>query len=612
MDGKIYSASGNFTMDFDSSDSARNANLLKYVQNATFTEPLKLERGGMLPEFTIAYETYGTLNEHKDNAVLICHALSGDSHVASHNAEDDEGWWEIMVGNGKPIDTSKYFVICPNVLGGCRGSTGPNSVNPQTKKCYGMDFPEITVADIVEAESILVDSLGISRLLAVVGGSLGGFCTLEWAVRFPDRLHSAVCLASGSHLTSQALAFDIVARNAIHSDPNFLGGQYHGKGVVPADGLAIARMLGHITYLSRESMMKKFDADRNQGRKIDTKFETKFSVGSYLAYQGEKFVDRFDANSYVAITTANDNFELGINHEELRRKLRKVMCRFLLISFSTDWLFPPFLSRDITRALLSLDKRVSYCNIESDCGHDAFLLPNEFHLYGNMTRGFLRSCQSANEWKMESSENNLPASRFPLKDSRFDLSQIIDLIPPGTTVLDLGCGGGSLLAQLRQQGNSRVAGLEIDEKKVLKCIDRGIDVVQADLNEGLKAFEDDQFDFVILSKTLQTVRDVELVLSEMLRVGVRCIVSFPNLGYHEYRKRLSEQGRAPRIDSGRTTGEWFNTNDVRFLTLADFEDFCTEKSIRIHYAIPLDTKNNKQVTDKPNENADTVIMVISR
>ena len=589
-------------MNFDSSDSVRNANPLKYLQEITFSCPLPLELGGTLPEVRIAYETYGQLNARKDNAILICHALSGDSHVAAHDENDDPGWWEIMVGSDKPIDTDQYFVICPNCLGGCRGSTGPDDINPNTGKRYGTDFPEITVGDIVEAQCRLIDHLGIARLLAVVGGSLGGINAIEWARRFPDRLSAAIPVATGSHLTSQALAFDIVARNAIQSDPHFHGGQYHDHGVVPANGLAIARMLGHITYLSRESMMRKFDATRNEGRKVDTNFETKFSVGSYLAYQGEKFVERFDANSYITITTAIDNYELGNTPEELKKSLRKSMCRWLILSFSSDWLYPPFLSRQIAEALLALNKRVNYCNIPSDCGHDAFLLENDFHLYGEMIRAFLKNVAFEQE-----SGGALPFAR----PDRLDYGQILDLIPRGASVLDLGCGKGGLLARLRQRENSRVLGVEIEELYVLQALQRGIDVVQANLNEGLKIFEDDQFDFVVLSKTLQTIHDVEFVLDEMLRVGTRGIVSFPNLGYHEHRRRLSEEGRAPQIRHDSVPMEWYNTSDVRFLTLTDFEDFCKKKSIRIHISIPLDTCNHKQVVENPNENADVVIMVLS-
>ncbi|MDR0704366.1 MAG: homoserine O-acetyltransferase [Planctomycetaceae bacterium] len=590
-------------IDFDSTDSVRNAKALKHVQEVVFRTPLMLEHGDMLPEVKVAYETYGTLNSKKDNAVLLCHALSGDSHAASHDDEDDPGWWEIMVGPGKPIDTNQFFVICTNCLGGCRGTTGPDDINPKTGKRYGIDFPEITIGDIVEVQSLLIDYLGIGRLLSVIGGSLGGIMAQEWSTRFPDRLVSVILLATAAHLTSQALAFDIVARNAIQSDPNFHGGQYHEQGVIPADGLAIARMLGHITYLSRESMMKKFDANRTQGRQVNSKFETKFSVGSYLAYQGDKFVERFDANSYMVISKAIDNFDLGSTADELKKSLRKSMCRWLILSFSSDWLFPSFLSREIVDALISLNKRVNYCDIPSDYGHDAFLLPHEFPLYGEMVRSFLRNvfCEQAS--------GGVPPFQRP---DRLDYEQILDLIPRGAKVLDLGCGKGGLLARLQQRENNRVLGLEIKEKYVLQCIDRGIDVVQTDLNAGLRAFEDDQFDFVILSKTLQTVSDVEFVLDEMLRVGTRGIVSFPNLGFHEHRRRLAEEGKAPHIDHGRDPSEWYNTVDVRFLTLADFEDFCAKKKFRIHHCIPLDTRQHKQVDDDPNRNADVVIVVLSR
>ncbi|MDR2345350.1 MAG: homoserine O-acetyltransferase [Planctomycetaceae bacterium] len=588
---------------FDSTDAVRNANPLKHACEFLYSSPVNLERGGCLSEVRITYETYGELNLRKDNAVLICHAISGDSHVAAHDELDNTGWWEIMVGPGKPIDTDKYFVICPNFLGGCRGSTGPDSINPDTGYQYGLDFPEITVGDIVEVDCLLIDSLGITRLLSVVGGSLGGVVTLEWATRFPDRVLSAIPLATAAHMTSQALAFDIVARNAILSDPNYLGGRYYEKGVIPASGLAIARMLGHITYLSRESMMKKFDSTRNQARKIETAFETKFSVGSYLAYQGGKFVERFDANSYVVLTTAIDNFDLGSTPIELQKSLKRSMCRWLILSFTTDWLFPSFLSMELVNALLATDKRVSYCDIPSECGHDGFLLPDEFEIYGEMIRSFLSNISfevlSGGVLQLE-------------RPDRIDYEQILDLIPRGAKVLDLGCGKGGLLARLRQRSEcSRVQGIEIKEKYVLRCIERGLDVVQADLNDGLHAFSDHQFDFVVLSKTLQTVRDVEFVLDEMLRVGVRGIVSFPNLGFHEHRRRLMNEGQAPKLDFD-DAKEWYNTSDVRFLTLKDFEYFCSKKGINVHHCIAIDTKQQKQIDQNPNENADVVILVISK
>ncbi|MCL2743508.1 MAG: homoserine O-acetyltransferase [Planctomycetaceae bacterium] len=587
--------------EFDS-DAVRNANPLRFAEEIRISAPFKLENGGILPEIRIVYETYGKLNTAKNNVILVCHALSGDSHAAAHSPDDDPGWWDILIGPGKPLDTNKYFVICSNCLGGCRGTTGPDSINPETGHRYGMDFPEITIGDIVEVQRLLLDNLGIDKLLCVIGGSLGGANALEWTIRYPARVVSAIPLASGAHLTSQALAFDIVARNAIHSDPNFHEGKYHEKGTVPADGLAIARMLGHITYLSRDGMMKKFGSARNHGRDIKTKFETKFSVGSYLAHQGDKFVERFDANSYLVLSTALDNFNLGETPEELQEALRNTTCRWLILSFSTDWLFPPFLSREITDALLAVGKRVNYCNIQSECGHDAFLLSNDFAYYGEMIRSFIDNTA------YEQAAGTPPPFVRP---DRLDYDLILDLFPKNASVLDLGCGRGGLLARLRQQNNDNIIGIEVKEKYVLSCIQRGIDVVQADLNEGLNMFADGQFDFVVLSKTLQTVLDVEFVLDEMLRVGKRCIVSFPNLGYKDYRKRLCEEGLAPNPDAGDSVHEWYKTQNVRFLTLTDFEEFCRMKNIQIYNRIALDTKKHQPVNENPNENADMIITVIS-
>ncbi len=588
---------------FTSTDSARSAKPLLHAQKATFAMPRPLQCGGELPEITVVFETYGQLNPRKDNAILLCHALSGDSHVASHGPDDDPGWWEIAVGPGKVLDTDKYFFICPNVLGGCRGTTGPNSINPRTGQIYAVDFPTITIGDIVEVQRMLIDSLGIDRLLAVIGGSLGGLMALEWATRFPDRLQGAVAIATSARLTSQALAFDIVARNAILNDPQFRGGRYHEHGTTPAVGLAIARMLGHITYLSIESMRQKFDANRNIPRSVESNFETKFAVGSYLAHQGDKFVERFDANSYLTLSMAMDLYDLGDTPEKLATSLRRSMCRWLLISYTSDWLFPPFQTRELVDALVAGDKRVSYCNVKSDCGHDAFLLPNELPIYGEMMRSFL-----ANLDEHDPEKASLETAGFR---HRIDYERILALIPKGAKVLDLGCGRGGFLARLKQRGDRQVVGIELEERYVLSSIDRGIDVIQGDLNDGLAAFSDKQFDFVVLSKTLQTVFDVEHILDEMLRVGTRAVVSFPNLGYHEHLRRLNEEGKAPRTDPA-PEHFWYNASDVRFLTLTDFEEFCERKKIRIHQKIALDTHEGHQVSEDPNRNADVMIAVMSR
>ena len=359
---------------FNSSDSARSAKPLRHARHAKLPGALPLELGGELSDITVCYETYGTLAPDGGNAVLVCHALSGDSHVAPHDAGDDPGWWDIAVGPGKPIDTDRYFVICPNLLGGCRGTTGPNSVNPRTGRPYGPDFPSITIADMADVQRRLVEHLGIRQLLAVIGGSMGGHLVQAWAVRHSDVCRGAIALATASRVTTQSLAFDVVGRNAILHDPNFHGGRYYGKGPGPHIGLAIARMIGHITYLSGEAMKQKFGADRYQPRDVPTTFETAFSVGSYLGYQGHKFVERFDANSYILLTKAMDLFDLGDSPEALVRAYSPSRCRWLVMSFTSDWLFPTRETRAVVHALNAVAANVSFVEVDSDKGHDAFLL----------------------------------------------------------------------------------------------------------------------------------------------------------------------------------------------------------------------------------------------
>ncbi len=595
---------------FESSDSVRSAKALRYVQTALLDQPLQLELGGRLESVTVAYETYGQLQPTRDNAVLICHAISGDSHVAKHDDKDDPGWWDILVGPGRVIDTNRFFVICPNLLGGCRGTTGPGSTNPATGRPYGRDFPTITVGDMVEVQLRLLDQLGITQLLAVVGGSLGGHQALAWATRHPERVRGVVALGTSPRLTSQALAFDVVGRNAILRDPHFHGGQYYDKPHGPGVGLAIARMIGHITYLSAEAMAEKFEADRLKPRDVAVEFEKRFSVGSYLGYQGAKFVERFDANSYLTLSVAMDLFDLGRTREELALAFGKTQARWLVISFSSDWLFPPEQSRDIVKALVANNAAVSYCNVQSSCGHDAFLLPDDLPIYGEMTRAFLdRLSPVPNARAAIKDEAQGPTSIF--HQHRIDHERIAELVPSGSSVLDLGCGSGTLLARLRETDHRRLVGIELDENKILTGISRGLDVIQADLNQGLGAFASGQFDYVVLSQTLQAVQDVEGVLTEMARIGRMCIVSIPNFGYHRLRNMLAETGRAPK-SAGVLHYEWYNTPNIRFFTIADFEDFCRERSLRVHRRIALDTERDAEVFEHPNLNADLAIFVISR
>jgi len=347
-----------------------------------FADPpdlMALDSGARLGPVTLAYETAGKLSEDRSNAVLILHALSGDSHVAGYYSEKDAkpGWWDIMVGPGKGIDTNKYFVICSNILGSCMGSTGPASLCPVTGKPYGLDFPVVTIGDMVRAQKRLVDHLGIKKLLAVIGGSIGGMQVLEWAVRYPDMVHAAVPLASTMRHSALAIAFNEVARQSIMADPKWNNGNYYG-GPKPATGLAVARMVGHVTYLSDEAMRKKFGRRLQDKNDFSFNFDADFQVESYLRYQGSKFVDRFDANSFLYITKAADYFDLKWQHGagSAVQAFAKARAKFLVVSFTSDWLYPTYQSRAMVKAMKKNGLDVSFCEIQADCGHDAFLLPN--------------------------------------------------------------------------------------------------------------------------------------------------------------------------------------------------------------------------------------------
>jgi len=603
---------------FGDSDAARTGAPLRHAQTAVFEEPFELERGGRLPSVTVAYETYGRLNDRRDNAVLICHALSGDSHVAAHDADDEPGWWDLAIGPGKAIDTDRFFVICPNVLGGCRGTTGPNSLSPGTGKPYGRDFPTITIGDMVVLQRRLLERLGIDGLLGVVGGSMGGLQVLDWMVRYPAAVRGAIVIASSARLSSQALAFDVVARNAILHDPGFRDGQYYDAAAGPDAGLAIARMIGHITYLSREAMQQKFDPQRTQPRDVPGEFEKRFAVGTYLGYQGSKFVERFDANSYLTLSTAMDLFDLGESAWDLAPRFQAVSGKTLVMSFTSDWLFPPHESRQIVDALALTGKPVTYCNIESPCGHDAFLLPADLPVHGGLICAFLANLAGDNSC-CPPAPLDVPGAAGPngshsetsIFRHRLDYERIVDLISPEASVLDLGCGTGGLLAMLRERGNTVLRGVEISQDAVAECVRRGLDVIHADLNDGLPQYADRQFDCVVLSRTLQAVRDVERVMDELLRVGRRCMVTFPNFAYYKLRRMFAEDGRAP-VSPGVLSYQWYDSPNIRFLSIDDFQAFCQAKGIEVHKRVALDTEADREVTDDPNRNADLAIFVLSR
>ena len=362
--------------------------MIVHTQQVTFDQGLKLQSGANLCPVTLAYETYGTLNEDRSNAILICHALSGDAHVAGQHSIQDRkpGWWDEAVGPGKAFDTDRYFVICSNVIGGCSGSTGPSSINPETGRPYGLSFPVVTVADMVEAQRWLVDALGIPSLLCTTGGSLGGMQALQWAVSYPDRVRSAIILASTGRVSAQSIALNEVPRQAIYADPNWNEGDYYGK-EPPNAGLAVARMIGHITYLSETSMREKFGRRLQERERYGYDFATEFEVESYLKYHGNRFTTRFDANSFLYITKAIDYFDLSLGRGDLAEAFTDVRAKLLVLSYSSDWLFPPEQSEELVRALLRNGVDASYVEIKSDYGHDAFLL--EVERLGELARDFL-------------------------------------------------------------------------------------------------------------------------------------------------------------------------------------------------------------------------------
>ena len=463
-------------------------------------------------------------------------------------------------------------------------------------KRYGADFPRITIGDIVTVQKLLSDSLGVRRWRAVVGGSLGGHQAISWATRFPGSLQTCVALATSPRLTSQALGFDVIARNAIQTDPCFYEGQYYDKPDRPDTGLAIARMLGHITYLSSQAMDAKFDPDRHDPRQFASIFEQRFSVGSYLA---QKFTTRFDANSYLTLSMAMDLFDLGSSRLQLMESFGDSTCDFLIVSFSSDWLFPPSQSQKMVEALTALGQSVTYAEITTDAGHDAFLIEKDVRQYEGM---------------IEARLGNIDAGEIQLSEVE---NAILELVPRDFSVLDLGCGDGHLLAALDRQNSGEkirtLMGVEVAQADLIHAAKRGLDVIDYDLNRGLPAFIDGQFDVVILSATLQAVENVEALLSEMLRVGKQAIISFPNFAYRALRDDYVTRGRSPKAH-GEFRHEWFNTPNRRFPSIADVKDLCVKMQITIVEELYFDSETDSRISPEchPNLNADTAILVVKR
>jgi len=599
-------------------EKARISNGVGLVQTRTIRlveqgQPLELECGKKLAPIDVAYETYGQLNQAGDNAILICHALSGNAHVAGYSSPDDKkpGWWDSMVGPGKGIDTNKYYVICSNFLGGCSGSTGPSSINPATGKPYDLDFPIITIADMVKVQKLLLDKLGIKGLLAVIGGSIGGMQVLQWAIEYPDFVKAALPIATTTHLGAQSIAFDAVGRNAILGDANFTGGQYHDK-EGPDRGLAIARMIGHITYLSEQGMREKFGRKLRGADQYSYDFNSEFTVETYLDYQGQTFVERFDANSYLYITKAADYFDLEKDYGSLQKAFADVKARFLVISFASDWLFTPAQSREIVEALAANGRDVTYCDIASSYGHDAFLLESE--VLGRFICCFLQATYRPGAGQQPCScyaRSMRQLSKFEQAHrARVDYELIESFIEPNSKVLDVGCGDGQLLANLVRDKDIEGEGIELQQEFVLDCVCRGLPTIQQDIADGLGYYADKSFDYVILSQTVQTLKEPEKVFTELLRVGKKVIVSFPNFAHWRCRAQLLLRGKAPVTQ--KLPFAWHNSPNIHVVSLKDFDEFCEKLGVKVEKRIPLVKTRRTAVRFAPNLFAEQVIYVTSK
>jgi homoserine O-acetyltransferase/O-succinyltransferase len=566
------------------------------TQVVTFPS-LTLDCGVTLMNVDVAYETYGTLNAARSNAILVLHAFSGDAHAAGISEETGQpGWWSQMIGPGLAFDTDRYFVISSNVLGGCRGSTGPGSIDPSTGQHYAMRFPVITIADMVRLQKLLVEHLGIERLLAVTGGSMGGMQALEWAVAYPESVAAAIPIAATSRHSAQQIAFNEVGRQAIMADPDWNEGNYYDA-KPPARGLAVARMVGHITYMSDASMREKFGRRLRDKDAFGYDFSVDFEVESYLRYRGSQFVNRFDANSYLYITKAMDYFDLSAGRGSLAAAFDRARARFLVLSFTSDWLYPTYQSLETVSALRSRSVDVAFCELNSSYGHDAFLV--ETKEQSEMIAGFLESVH----------RDTRPTPKLgisPEISTRRDYAMIAELVEGGSRVLDLGCGEGELLAWLREHKGIEAQGVEIDSSKVQRAIARGVSVYQSDIEQGLADYPDATFDFIILSQTLQEMRYPLRVLREMLRVGRHAIVAFPNFGHWTTRLAHLTSGRAPRTKL--FPYDWYESPNLHFLTVHDFVSLCRKQNWIIERQIFV--RGNREARRFPNLLAQVAVFSI--
>ena len=532
----------------------------------------RLEEGGSLPRVDVAWESCGLVKPENDNVVFICHALTGDAHVAGRYANENEssGWWESIVGPGKAIDTNRYRVICANVLGGCKGTTGPSSVNPATGRPWGSAFPRFTIGDTVEVYRSLLRELGVTHLAGLVGGSFGGIQVCEWLAAHPNEVDKAVMIASGAALNSQALAFDIVGRYAITLDPHWHGGDYYDRPFEdrPNVGLAQARQVAHITYLSLDLLNRRFGRKQQEDwlakgaewlEAHAAKFGTTFAIESYLRYQAKKFIARFDANSYLQITHAMDRYDASVKYGSLDEVCRRITAKLLLVSISGDWLFSEEQSRNIAAAMLRQGKDVSYSHLDIKVGHDGFLTHTKE--LGKLMGAFFASVPTE-----VSSEK------------RQKLAPIVELIPEGGQVLDIGCGSGSLLTLLREK-KVRGTGIEIDFGKIVDGVRGGLNVLYEDADEGLGLLPDAAYDVAVLSETLQTVKKPREILVKILDKAKEAVVTIPNFASIGIRLHLLLTGRMPV--GSELPFEWYDTPNTHFFTFHDFRALCAKEGIEI-------------------------------
>ena len=553
---------------------AENSGELGQVSSQTFEYKQRfVMEHGTLQGFQLCYETYGELNTSGTNAILICHALTGDHRVAGkHEGSKRNGWWDHVVGPGKSIDTNQFFVICSNCLGACQGSTGPTSIDPNTQKPYGMSFPDLTIKDMVKAQKLLLDYLKVSSLFSVVGGSMGGMQSLQWVVEFPKFVQRAMIIAATPRHSAQTIAFNVVGRTSIKGDPKWNNGDYSNDSR-PEMGLAVARMMAHITYLSDEVMEKRFgrkpiDQNDKPESVIDQDDENQFTVGSYLNHQGSTFVDRFDANTYLKLTRALDRFDL-VSEKGLEHSLKDVEAKIMVVGFTSDWLYTPAQNRMIAESLQKINKHASYLEIDHPHGHDSFLIKSEEFL--RLIRLFLTGADQEEIARQEIKKSRIAITKSDVKKEA-DLKIIGDWVKNEEKVLDLGCGRGILLEHLRETKNVNGLGVDFDCDKASACISRGVAVYQGDIRKALSMLPDNSFDWVVFSRMVEELPEPGRIILDALRVGRRVAVSFVNHGYWKNRLHFSQFGSKMVNDVYRES--WQSSHPRNHFSIKEFEDFC--------------------------------------